>query len=149
VHYCLDDFTLKKALFGATEIGDATTAANIRRALIEYIKFVGLDANKMVCVVRDGAANVKKAAELMEKARLVFIYSFYINFFSFQCLAHILHLIVKDFVKSSSVKPIVEKSHKWARFLNKSGPALKLYERIQGEEIVPGRKIPTVGFNLL
>jgi len=71
VHYCLDDFTLKKALFGATVIEEAATAENIREAIIEYVKFVGLDVQKMVCVVRDGASNIKKATNLMRKERLV------------------------------------------------------------------------------
>jgi hypothetical protein len=71
IHYCLDDLTLKKALFGATEITEATTAENIKSAILEYLQFIGLDAKKMVCVVRDDAANVKKAVRLMEKDRLV------------------------------------------------------------------------------
>lgn len=71
MHYCLDDFTLKKALFGATVIEEAATAENIREAIIEYVKFVGLDVQKMVCVVRDGASNIKKATNLMRKERLV------------------------------------------------------------------------------
>jgi len=60
---------LKKALLGATEVNESTTGENIRKALIDYVKFVGLDINKMICVVRDEGSNVKKAASLMQKDR--------------------------------------------------------------------------------
>jgi hypothetical protein len=69
VHYLLDDFTLKKALFGVVEIAGSSTGENIKTTIIEYVHFIGLDHKKMTCVVRDDAANVKLAAKLMGKAR--------------------------------------------------------------------------------
>jgi len=60
-----------------------------------------------------------------------------------------LNLIVGKFIKSPSVKPVIENGHKWATLLHKSGPAMKLYEHIQGEEEGNSkRKIPTVSFIL-
>lgn len=67
VHYCLDDFLPKKALFGVTEIETSTTAENIKNAILEYTEFVGLNSSKMICTVRDDAANVKKASNLLGK----------------------------------------------------------------------------------
>lgn len=57
----------KKALFGVTEIETSTTAENIKNAILEYIEFVGLNSRKMICTVRDDAANVKKASNLLGK----------------------------------------------------------------------------------
>lgn len=74
----MDDFTLKKALFGVTEIKESTTAENIKNAIVDYVNFIGLDIGKMVCVVRDDAANVKKSAELMSKPR----YALFLNQFN-------------------------------------------------------------------
>lgn len=69
VHYRDDDFVPKKSLFGVTEINESTTADNIKIAIVEYLKFVGLDLKKMVCSVRDDAPNVKKASELFKKPK--------------------------------------------------------------------------------
>jgi len=57
-----------------------------------------------------------------------------------------LNLIVTEFVKSESVKPVVKNSHKWASLLHQSGPAMKLYENFQEDEGTPKRKIPSVSF---
>jgi len=113
---------LKKALFGITEIEGSTTADNIRDAVIDYVKFIGLNPEKIVCVVRDDAANVKN---------------------SFQCGVHFLHLVVSAFVESNNVKPVMKNAQKWARLLHQSGPAMKLYKQTQEEENVPKRILPT------
>lgn len=60
-----------------------------------------------------------------------------------------MNLIVTKFIESANVKPVLQKGHKWASLLHRSGPAMKLYEQFQEEEGTPKRKIPTVRFENL
>lgn len=66
--------------------------------------------------------------------------------FSFQCAAHLLHLIVKDFAKFDTVKAVFSKVQRWASLLHRSGPAMKMYQQFQEEEHLPLRVLPTVMF---
>lgn len=69
LHYCRDDFIPQKVLFGVTEITESTSTENIRNALTDYMKFIGLNPEKIACVVRDDAANVKNAAKSLTTNR--------------------------------------------------------------------------------
>jgi hypothetical protein len=59
------DFTPCKLLFGVTELEGSSKAENIQEAIADYMEFGNLDQTKLICVVRDGAPNIKKAANLL------------------------------------------------------------------------------------
>ena len=104
-----------------------------------------LNIDKLICVVRDDGANFVKACKIMTIDRLFFKFIILVLnsklFFSFQCGAHFLHLIVSDAL--NLMKEEINKFESWATFF-RTRTGAEVLKRHQKALNLPFKKIPKV-----
>ncbi|CAD5209705.1 unnamed protein product [Bursaphelenchus okinawaensis] len=121
----------KKFVIGCKSFGtDVKTGANIAEKVLEICEDYGFAKNQILCMVRDDAANMKKASKIIDVK-------------SFQCVCHLLNLVVSQAINAStgSVSEVVAKARefeKLSRQFENKNKFKEAHERLN----VPFTKIP-------
>uniref|UniRef100_A0A1X7T747 DUF659 domain-containing protein n=1 Tax=Amphimedon queenslandica TaxID=400682 RepID=A0A1X7T747_AMPQE len=103
---------------------DSHTAENISANILSHIQSWDIE-EKLVCVVRDNAANMVAG---MRVAQLP----------SLPCLAHTLQLIIKDGIfQQASVQQLLTSARSIVGFYNRSNTAFNTFQQIQNQLGLP------------
>jgi hypothetical protein len=128
------DESKKPLLLKAIKTDERQNGENIAKELDSVIQEVGED--KVVSIVTDNAANMKKAWKILQAKYPALI----IN----GCGAHIMNLLVKDIVKLDRFSDIIEHSKFITSFVKNSNIMCKRFERIQNnlhrEEVISSKR---------
>ncbi|EFP11817.1 hypothetical protein CRE_16523 [Caenorhabditis remanei] len=118
-----DELTFR--LLGTIDISaERHTGEYIKRKITEILEEFEV-SDKLVACVRDGASNVKLAAELLDRTH-------------FDCMAHKLNLAVRDGIDTfQNARSILDKFKKLCKIINKSGNLRREYEQISETFNIP------------
>jgi len=91
-----------------------------------------LSFKNVITITRDGARNMQRLCNIAS-----------VN--SFQCIAHFLHLIVKESIfADKTIEAIIKHLRSVVSFLHRSNYASQKLAEVQKELALPQRKIPMV-----
>lgn len=124
-HFILtDSFERKSVMLSCWKFDESHTAANISSNILPHIQSWDIE-EKLVCVVRDNAANMVAG---MREAQLP----------SLPCLAHTLQLIIKDGIfQQTAVQQLLTLARSIVGFYNRSNTAFNTFQQIQEQLGLP------------
>ncbi|CAD5227702.1 unnamed protein product [Bursaphelenchus okinawaensis] len=131
LHTVDQQYKRKNFVIGCKSFGtDVKIGANIAEKVLEICEDYGFAKNQILCMVRDDAANMKKASKIIDVK-------------SFQCVCHLLNLVVSQAINAStgSVSEVVAKARefeKLSRQFENKNKFKEAHERLN----VPFTKIP-------
>jgi hypothetical protein len=111
---------------------------NIADRVGDALKNNGFSLDKLLCCVRDDAKNMQSAANNLETNRLMDFISYILQkyIYSFQCVAHFLHLVIGDALKEEGiVSDVIARAHEWTKECRKSSGRAILKRHQEQHEI--------------
>lgn len=129
IHYITSEWVLKSSVLETARLTKDHTAENIATELTDICnKWDILD--KVSCIVTDSGANIVAAvAKCMQKKQL-------------PCFAHLLNLVVQDFIKNSDeLKEVLDKVKKLVSYFHHSVKATDKLAQVQDQHDVTRKKL--------
>ena len=127
-HFITDSFENKSLMLSCWQFDESHTGDNISANILTHVRSWDIE-EKLVCIVRDNAANMTAG---MRVAGLV----------SLSCLAHTLQLIIKDGIfQQPSVQQLLASSRSLVGFYNRSNTALNTFQQIQAQLGLPNHRL--------